>query len=167
MAYSTVLTSPLGPLSLCCDDTGLTHLAFGSRLLPGTPVPEEEPPILRQTAHWLEAYWLGRDPGPLPPLHPEGTPFQQRVWALLCSVPYGQTTTYGALARQIAAQTGRPRMSAQAVGGAVGRNPIAILVPCHRVLGADGSLTGYAYGLECKQRLLALEGILLRESKTK
>lgn len=158
MEYSAVLSSPLGPLFLCCDEAGLTRLEFAPERMP-VPSTAELSPILQQTARWLEVYWSGRDPGPLPPLHLQGTPFQLAVWELLRAIPYGRTTTYGALARQLAAQTGRPRMSAQAVGGAVGRNPAAILIPCHRVLGADGSLTGYAYGLEVKRSLLALEGI--------
>ena len=105
-------------------------------------------------------YFSGREPDFAVPLRPSGTPFQQEVWAALREIPYGQTTTYGAIARQMAARRGLPRLSAQAVGGAVGRNPICILVPCHRVLGADGSLTGYAGGVERKRWLLESEGAL-------
>lgn len=90
-------------------------------------------------------------------LAPHGSDFQQRVWKLLCEIPYGKTTTYGELAKRVAVQMGRETMSAQAVGGAVGRNPISIIIPCHRVVGADGSLTGYAGGLEKKLSLLQLE----------
>lgn len=155
MPYTAVLPSPLGPLALCCDDTGLTALRFAA---PDTPPCPPEHPLLREAARWLDVYWSGRNPGALPPLHLSGTPFQQEIWALLLALPYGHTCTYGALAAQLAARRGLARMSAQAVGGAVGRNPVAILVPCHRVLGADGALTGYAYGLERKRFLLELEG---------
>lgn len=91
-------------------------------------------------------------------LAPQGSDFQQNVWKLLCEIPYGETTTYGELAKRVAAQMGRETMSAQAVGGAVGWNPISIIIPCHRVVGADGSLTGYAGGLDKKLRLLEIEG---------
>ena len=97
------------------------------------------------------------EPGFLPPLHPAGSAFQQAVWALLLQIPYGQTVTYGELARQLAEKQGRPRMSAQAVGGAVGHNKISIIIPCHRVVGTGGSLTGYAGGIDRKVKLLALE----------
>ena len=101
---------------------------------------------------WLEVYLAGREPAFTPPLHLQGTPFQLKVWQLLLQVPYGTTTTYGQLARLLDG-----RMSSQAVGQAVGRNPVALIVPCHRVVGAGGRLTGYAYGLELKRRLLLLE----------
>lgn len=106
-------------------------------------------------ARWLDAFLAGEEPAFMPPLHLRGTPFQQRVWWLLLEVPYGTTTTYGELARRLS-EEGR-RMSPQAVGQAVGRNPVALMVPCHRVVGANGSLTGYAYGLELKRWLLSLE----------
>ena len=93
------------------------------------------------------------------PLHFTGTDFQNEVWRILCAVPYGQTTTYGEIARQLARERGLPHMSAQAVGGAVGRNRISVIVPCHRVVGTDGSLTGYAGGIDRKSKLLALEGV--------
>ncbi len=116
------------------------------------------PPVLHAACRWLDDYFAGRRPDiEKIPLAPFGTPFQQRVWALLRDIPYGRTTTYGALARRLAPQ----RMAAQAVGGAVGRNPVAIFIPCHRVLGSGGALTGYAGGLERKQRLLLHEGINL------
>ena len=106
---------------------------------------------------WLDVYFSGRKPDFTPPTAPAGTAFQQSVWEILRTIPYGETTTYGAIARRIEQNTGC-RMSAQAVGGAVGRNPISILIPCHRVIGADGSLTGYAGGLDKKERLLQWEG---------
>ena len=132
---------------------------------PGYPVPllsrEADAPVLDLTVRWLDSYFSGTEPTFLPPLNLRGTPFRQRVWHMLLTVRYGQTVTYGDLAKRISEETGVPRMSAQAVGGAVGRNPISIIVPCHRVIGADGSLTGYAGGLSEKRQLLALEGIRL------
>lgn len=152
--------SPLGQLRLAGDDRGLTGLWFlGQKYLPQTPPPPGDLPVFREAAAWLDVYFSGRDPGPTPPLHPAGTPFQREVWALLTAIPYGRTATYGALAARLARERGIPRLSAQAVGGAVGRNPISIFIPCHRVLGAGGSLTGYAGGLDKKAALLALEGI--------
>ena len=111
-------------------------------------------------ARWLDAYFAGQAPsiGALP-LRPEGSAFRQEVWKLLCDIPYGHVTTYGLLAQKLAARRGVPHLSAQAVGGAVGHNPLSILIPCHRVVGADGSLTGYAGGIERKKALLTLEGV--------
>ena len=121
---------------------------------------EEAPdlPIFRQTERWLEAYFSAAPLPDLPPLAPQGSPFRRRVWELLLTIPFGQTTTYGDLAAQLK-QTGIPA-SAQAVGGAVGRNPISILIPCHRVIGANGALTGYAGGIDAKRFLLELEQAL-------
>ena len=155
--------SPLGGICLAADALGLTGLwfdgekYFGSNL-PANPV-RQETEILTESKRWLDVYFSGREPDFLPPLHPIGSPFRRAVWDLLLQIPYGQTTTYGALARQLAAQQGRAAMSAQAVGGAVGHNEISILIPCHRVVGSDGSLTGYAGGLERKVQLLRLEGV--------
>ena len=154
--------SPLGGICLAADALGLTGLwfdgekYFGSNL-PANPV-RQETEILTESKRWLEVYFSGREPDFLPPLHPIGSPFRRAVWDLLLQIPYGQTTTYGALARQLAAQQGRAAMSAQAVGGAVGHNPISLIIPCHRVVGASGSLTGYAGGIERKIQLLKLEG---------
>lgn len=163
MTYTTTQDSPLGRLRLAADETGLTGIWFedGKYALEGLDPDhvEQETPVLAETRHWLEEYFSGKVPAFLPPLHPAGSPFRQAVWKLLLEIPYGQTTTYGALAAQLAKQQGRDRMSAQAVGGAVGHNPISILIPCHRVVGTDGSLTGYAGGLERKRFLLRLEGI--------
>ena len=110
-----------------------------------------------EARRWLDVYFSGREPDFTPPLHPVGSPFRRAVWELLLQIPYGQTTTYGALAQQLAAKQGKTRMSAQAVGGAVGHNEISIIIPCHRVVGRSGRLTGYAYGVEMKQYLLELE----------
>ena len=115
--------------------------------------------MLAQAEKWLDLYFAGRRPDFTPPLHLTGSDFRLAVWKLLLEIPYGQTTTYKELARRISEQNGGRFMSAQAAGGAVGHNPVSIIVPCHRVLGTDGSLTGYAGGIEKKRRLLELEGI--------
>lgn len=151
-------TSPLGPLTLCSDDgIHLTALRFQEYTADAPLQPLT--PLFRATVRWLDTYFAGQIPGELPPLAPGGTPFQQMVWRFLLEIPYGQVVSYGAIAQKTAAALGKSRMSAQAVGGAVGRNPIPILIPCHRVVGANGSLTGYAGGLSIKRALLQLEGV--------
>ena len=161
-----LLESPVGPLWLTAQGGALTGCWFvNGRFppeLPPQPPRETDDPVLAAAKAWLEIYFSGRDPGPTPPLAAEGTPFRQGVWRRLAQVPWGTTTSYGALAADIAAEKGIPKMSARAVGGAVGRNPISLFLPCHRVLGADGRLTGYGGGLENKIYLLKLEGIPFR-----
>lgn len=156
MLFLTHYASPLGPILLAADETGLTGLWFeGQKYFPsfsGVEYQEKETPVLTETARWLDVYFSGKDPDILPPLHPQGSPFRQAVWNILLTIPRGQTMTYGEIARRLGVH------SAQAVGGAVGHNPISILIPCHRVVGSDGSLTGYAGGVERKARLLQLEG---------
>lgn len=158
MFYKTTYPSPLGAIALVCDDEALVHLS-----LPGQPgfsgVAVEKPhPILAQATDWLDRYFSGEAPSPSElPLRPEGTGFQMLIWRLLLDIPYGQTSTYGDLAKRAAAILGKPRMSAQAVGQAVGANPISVIIPCHRVLGAKGKLTGYAGGVHYKIALLQLE----------
>lgn len=156
MLFLTHYASPLGPILLAADETGLTGLWFeGQKYFPsfsGVEYQEKETPVLTETVRWLDVYFSGKDPGFLPPLHPQGSPFRQTVWDILLTIPRGQTMTYGEIARRLGVR------SAQAVGGAVGNNPISILIPCHRVVGSDGSLTGYAGGVERKARLLQLEG---------
>lgn len=160
MTYRSDYASPLGAITLASDGEGLTGLWFsgqrhyGAGLSPDA-IWDEKP--FRAVKRWLDVYFSGAQPDDLPPLCPQGTPFQRAVWRLLLEIPYGETTTYGALTRELARQSGSGRVSAQAVGQAVGRNPIAIIIPCHRVLGANGALTGYAAGVERKQWLLALE----------
>lgn len=154
-------SSPLGDILLAADEIGLTGLWFeGQKNYARTLSPESgerELPVFRQAKHWLEVYFAGKEPTFSVPLHPMGTAFQQRVWSLLRTIPYGNTATYGEIAKRFAAENGIAHLSAQAVGGAVGRNPISILIPCHRVIGADGSLTGYAGGIGRKRALLTLE----------
>ncbi len=156
MLFLTHYASPLGPILLAADETGLTGLWFeAQKYFPsflGVDYQEKETPVLTETARWLDVYFSGKDPDILPPLHPQGSPFRQAVWNILLTIPRGQTMTYGEIARRLGVR------SAQAVGGAVGHNPISILIPCHRVVGSDGSLTGYAGGVERKARLLQLEG---------
>ena len=161
MMFACYYDSPLGKLLLTADALGLTGLYFDGEKTEPDRLPfvhtERETPLLAETKRWLDVYFSGREPDFLPPLHPAGSAFRQAVWALLLKIPYGQTTTYGEIARQLAAKQGIPKMSAQAVGGAIGHNKIAIVIPCHRVIGANGSLTGYAGGIDKKRKLLELE----------
>ena len=150
--------SPLGDILIAADEDGLVGLWLDSQKYFGGALPQEptecETPPLAEAKRWLDIYFSGREPDFTPPLHPVGSPFRQAVWQILLQIPYGKTTAYGEIARQMA---GNARMSAQAVGGAVGHNPISIIVPCHRVVGSNGSLTGYAGGLAKKIALLELE----------
>lgn len=181
MDYLYRYDSPLGPIHVASDGEAIIGLWLeGQKYFLqtlGQDVREADLPIFRQTAAWLDAYFVNwsqvdRCTGPqsgkqltapalpeLPRLTPRGSEFRQRVWKLLLEIPYGEVTTYGALAKQLAEESGRKTMSAQAVGGAVAHNPISILIPCHRVVGSDGSLTGYAGGIEKKAALLRLEGV--------
>lgn len=158
MTCFTLYHSPIGPLRLTSDGAALTGLWMGLQNPDLTNAQRREDlAIFDSVKRWLDDYFAGKPRKIDFPLAPVGTPFQRRVWELLLTIPYGETTTYGALARQLG-----PNMSAQAVGQAVGRNPIGILIPCHRVIGADGPLTGYAGGLENKKWLLLHEGSLRR-----
>ncbi|MDE7197733.1 MAG: methylated-DNA--[protein]-cysteine S-methyltransferase [Lachnospiraceae bacterium] len=164
MQYTTTYQTPMGEMLLAADETGLTGLWFdeGRYFAEGLNEEHEEKelPVFASARRWLDIYFDGRDPDFMPPLHMIGSPFRLSVWKHLLEIPYGMTATYGELAKIMAEERGLARMSAQAVGGAVGHNPISIIVPCHRVIGANGSLTGYGGGLDKKERLLALEGIL-------
>lgn len=159
--YRWTYPSPLGELIMTGDERGLSGLWFREQNRFAAAVPKDavwrEMPVFRQTARWLETYFSGREPDFTPPLNLVGTPFQETVWALLLRIPYGATVSYGELARQTASALGKRLMAPQAVGGAVGRNPVSVIVPCHRVLAADGTLHGYGGGLERKVALLALE----------
>ncbi|EEH64236.1 6-O-methylguanine DNA methyltransferase, DNA binding domain protein [Gleimia coleocanis DSM 15436] len=161
MYYAHLMPSPLGEILLESDATALTGVWFSGTYPKDVDlkaVANSEPPeILQRAEAWLTAYFAGENPALDLPLKPQGTPFQHEVWKYLLEIPYGRTVTYGWIAKQIATERNIARMSAQAVGGAVGSNPISILVPCHRVVGANGKLTGYASGLERKEFLLALE----------
>lgn len=161
MQYISHYPSPIGRILLAADDIGLTGLWFEGQKYFARCLDQEreekEIPIFEQVKYWLDIYFSGNEPDFSVPLHFMGTDFQNEVWKILYTIPYGQTTTYGEIAKRLAAQRGLRRMSAQAVGGAVGRNEISIIVPCHRVVGADGSLTGYAGGIDKKVKLLKLE----------
>ena len=161
MTYIQHYSSPLGGILLAADEIGLTGSWFDGEKyfagnLPAEHV-ERQTPILAEAARWLDIYFTGKEPGFTPPLHPIGSAFRQAVWEILLQIPYGQTTTYGEIARQLAEKQGLSRMSAQAVGGAVGHNEISIIIPCHRVVGTNGSLTGYAGGIDKKVKLLEWE----------
>ena len=161
MTFLTHYDSPLGGVLLAADESGLTGLWFEGQKyfadnLPAERV-ERETETLALAKRWLDIYFAGKEPDFMPPLHPVGSPFRRAVWELLLEIPYGQTTTYGELSRRLAAKMGIAHMSAQAVGGAVGHNGISIIIPCHRVVGTGGSLTGYAGGVDKKEKLLELE----------
>ena len=164
MEYTHHYNSPLGNILIASDGSAITGLWFeGQKYFAAALGPEHEErslPIFTQTERWLDLYFSGRAPDFTPPLRWKATPFRGTVWEILLTIPYGKTMTYGEIAAKTAAQRGISTMSAQAVGGAVGHNPIALIVPCHRVIGADGSLTGYAGGLERKRKLLKLEKVV-------
>lgn len=161
MIYTSKYTSPLGGILLAADEVGLRGLWFDGQKYFACDLPDEraerETPVLSEAKRWLDLYFGGQEPDFLPPLHPVGTPFRQAVWEILLRIPYGKTVTYGEISKQLAEKMGLERMSAQAVGGAVGHNEISIIIPCHRVVGSNGSLTGYAGGIDRKIKLLELE----------
>lgn len=167
MYYSTTCPSPLGTITLACDDEGknLVGLWLESQKYHGDTIPEsmiekDHMPVFDLTKIWLDRYFAGENPAISElPLAPIGGEFRQGVWDILCNIPYGGVTTYGEIAKTMAARMGRETMSSQAVGGAVGHNPISIIIPCHRVVGSNGSLTGYAGGIDIKIKLLELEGV--------
>ena len=152
--YSAVYDSPLGKLLLTCTDQGVTGIYMNRDL----PRQQQNHPILHQTKRWLDDYFGGENPSVNIPLIPAGTPFQKQVWKILVEIPYGQYRSYGDIAKEMAILSGKEKMSAQAVGQAVGKNPISILIPCHRIVGTKGQLIGYAGGLEKKIWLLRHEG---------
>lgn len=161
MVVTAHFAAPIGGITLAAEDGALIGLwfdgqrHFGSVLSPGCR--EGSDPVLDQALVWLEDYFSAGRPGAPPALRLDGTPFQRRVWALLRSIPYGTTVSYGQLARRLSRETEGGLCSPRAVGTAVGRNPVSLIVPCHRVVGADGRLTGYAGGLEKKRWLLDWE----------
>ena len=154
--FTTIYTSPIGPIVIESDSEAITSLRFSNEKASAVPkeAPKEAvptPPIIAETIQWLDDYFAGKRPCNVPRLNPQGTAFQKRVWTALFTIWFGQTKTYGEIARMVGCK------SAQAVGQAVGRNPIALIIPCHRVIAAHGQIGGYAYGTEIKKRLLELE----------
>ena len=149
--------SPLGGITLFSDGKVLTGLYFDDqKYFPDLKDEEKDLPVFAETKRWLDIFFSGRDPGFLPEIRMNGTDFQKEVWDILLKIGYGKTMSYGQIADQIGKQRGK-KMSAQAVGTAVGRNPVSLIVPCHRVLGSDGSMTGYAAGIDKKEALLRME----------
>ena len=165
MLYYKKVASPLGEITLRSDGEALTGLWFaddkhyGAKDIAGAALADLD--IFAQAEAWLAEYFAGREPKVSVPLKLQGSEFQMQVWRLLQDIPYGRLVTYGDIAKKIAAQKGMARMSAQAVGGAVGHNPLCIIVPCHRVVCANGSLTGYGGGMWRKVRLLELEKVAM------
>lgn len=165
MYYSTTYPSPVGLLTLASDGTALTGVWIESQKYHGDTIyselkPSDDLVIFQQTKQWLTNYFAGKKPAiDELTLHFVGSDFQKMVWKILCEIPYSEVTTYGEIAKKVAKKRGLTSMSSQAVGGAVGHNPISIIVPCHRVVGSKGSLTGYAGGLAAKISLLDLEGL--------
>jgi methylated-DNA-[protein]-cysteine S-methyltransferase len=162
MEYICKIESPVGTLAVSSDGQSVSGLWIeGQKYFARTlekDVAEQELSVFGSVREWLDIYFSGREPDFMPPLMPRGSPFQKMIWNALCTIPYGQTTSYGKLATQIELKNEGIHTSARAVGGAVGRNPISILIPCHRVIGGNGSLTGYAGGIDVKVKLLQLEG---------
>lgn len=163
MKYVSTYRSPLGKILMAADETGLTGLWFEGQKyyaagLDGEHT-EKNLPVFVKTKEWLDIYFSGCEPDFIPPLHMVGTDFRCSVWEALLGIPYGETTTYAEIARRINGEKGDTGMAARAVGGAVGHNPVSIIVPCHRVVGSNGSLTGYAGGIEKKICLLELEKV--------
>ena len=148
--YSTTYASPLGTIIIESDGETLTGLRFADKPDSGE-TNGESVPVIEEVRKWLDNYFSGKQPRNVPKIHPQGTDFQQKVWQALLTIPYGQTMTYGEIAQLVGCR------SAQAVGQAISRNPIELIIPCHRVVGAHGALGGYAFGIERKEKLIQLE----------
>jgi methylated-DNA-[protein]-cysteine S-methyltransferase len=167
MYYSTTYPSPVGLITLACDGDGdnlvglwLEGQKYHGDTIPETMIEKSTMPVFTAAKKWLDNYFAGKKPAVSElPLAPIGGEFRQGVWDILREIPYGEVITYGGIARKMAAKMNRESMSSQAVGGAVGHNPISIIIPCHRVVGSNGSLTGYAGGVGTKSKLLTLEGV--------
>ena len=161
MEYTYHYHSPLGGITLAGDGEALTGLWFDDQkhvpVMEGQSCEAGELSAIEETTQWLDLYFSGRDPGFTPKIKMRTTAFRETVWNILLTVPYGKTVTYGEIAERVAKQMKIPQMSAQAVGGAVGHNAIALIIPCHRVIGANGSLTGYSGGIGRKALLLKME----------
>lgn len=167
MDYIQHYDSPFGKITLASDGEALSGLWFDGQKYFGSTL-DKAPvrkmlPVFEQTKEWLDIYFSQKAPDFTPPLSLNATPFRRAVWEILLTIPFGQTMTYKEIAAKMAKQMNRPHMSAQAVGGAVGHNPISLIIPCHRVVGADGSLTGYAGGIEKKKGLLEMEKKILSD----
>ncbi len=163
MHYTSLYQSPVGEMLLAADDVGVIGVWFKGGKYYANCLDKEnstpcETPIIKELKRWLDIYFSGRNPDFIPPIHMIGTPFQLDVWRILCEIPYGKITTYSAIAEQVARNRGVVRMSPQAVGTAVGKNNINLIVPCHRVVATNNSLAGYAAGIDKKIKLLQLEG---------
>lgn len=161
MEYFYEYKSAIGDITITSNETGITGVRFKRQSENEDPHDKKykEVSTIKDAKKWLDIYFSGKNPEFIPAINPEGTGFQKLVWEMLLEIPYGKTTTYGEIARKIAEIKNVSRMSAQAVGGAVGKNPIAIIIPCHRVVGKNGNMTGYAYGIDKKIALLELEGV--------
>lgn len=163
MHYINHYNSPLGEITFASNGKELTGLWFnGQKYFASTLTKEYEQknlPVFEQTAKWLDIYFSGKNPDFTPPLFLSSTSFRNEVWKILLTIPYGKIMTYGEIAKLMAENRGVEKMSAQAIGGAVGHNPISIIVPCHRVMGKNGSLTGYAGGVDIKEKLLKFENV--------
>ncbi|MCI8378430.1 MAG: methylated-DNA--[protein]-cysteine S-methyltransferase [Lachnospiraceae bacterium] len=163
MTYIYYYDSPLGGITVSSNGSQITGLWFDSQKYFGDTLPkdyeEKDLPIFEEAKRWLDIYFSGEAPDFTPPLKMDTTPFRKAIWEIMLTIPFGQTMTYGGIADRIAKQKGIAKMSAQAVGGAVGHNAISLIIPCHRVVGSNGSLTGYAGGIEKKVQLLTMEKI--------
>ena len=167
MYYSAKYLSPTGMITLGCDGEGknLVGLWTEGQKYFGDTIPEamtenDDKPVFRAAKKWLDRYFAKKRPEIHElPLTPIGGEFRQGVWKILCEIPYGETISYGGIAKKMAVNMNKKSMSSQAVGGAVGHNPISIIIPCHRVVGSNGSLTGFSGGIKTKIKLLELEGI--------
>ena len=165
MYYKATYQSPLGIMTMAGDENNLVGLwnegqKYHGETLYKDMISNNNMPIFETTRKWLDRYFAGQKPDIAElSLAPAGSEFRQKVWDILCQIPYGEVITYGDIAKKIAAERNKESMSSQAVGGAVGHNPISIIIPCHRVIGSDGSLTGYAGGIQIKIKLLELEGV--------
>ena len=172
MTYTEQYSSPLGTITIACDDEAIVGLwfngqcfngkkNFGNALIGAVEAKDKDQkhPLLEEAVKWLDVYFSGQEPSFLPPLRYDSTSFRKRVCDIMLTIPYGKTMTYGEIATIIAKELGIKKMSAQAVGGAVGNNPISLMIPCHRVVGANGRLTGYGGGQTRKVKLLELEKV--------
>lgn len=165
MYYSTHYQSPIGDILIASDENSIIGIwiddqKYIGNTLPKDMIEKDDVPILIEAKKWLDDYFIGEKPDlSRLSLAPIGGEFKQQVWKILLEIPYGELTTYGNIAKEVAKRMGKDRMSAQAVGGAVGHNPISIIIPCHRVVGTNGSLTGYAGGIDKKIKLLKCEGV--------